>query len=531
MKAAKLALLALFAAGAYQGVASAQGYPPPPPPPYQGYGAPPPPPSYDNQAPGYDDQAPGYDDQAPYYDDQGPDDSYGNPEAPPDAQLDAGDNPDQPDTTVFYSNLSPYGRWIQRPTYGWVWEPTRVRVGWRPYTVGRWVNSDYGWTWVSDEPWGWATYHYGRWANDPEYGWLWVPGSEWGPAWCSFQEGNGYVGWAPLPPSVGFQVGIGIQLGGLRISAAINPTFYSFVPERSFLEARVDRVLLPPARNVTLIRTTTNITNITVVNNRILNRSLSVDRIERATGRPVPRFQIDEVRNPAQAPRTAAIQGNRIAMFRPAPTLPQVRPTVTPQAVINRRAQRMAQERPPLPGQQARPDRQPRPGQPPSPQGQEGQQGGLRPQPVPRFQQPGQPPTGQAGQPGERPLPRYRRPAPTPEELDRKHQAESQDLQRRQNDERSRLQQMQSEDQRNQRDQARSREIQSQHDAEMKAQQEVHQRQQQELQARQQRERQAQQARPRGNPNQGQGQGQDRRNQNQDRRDREQKPPPPPPGR
>jgi hypothetical protein len=62
------------------------------------------------------------------------------------------------------------------------------------------VWSDQGWTWLSDEPYGWATYHYGRWYQDSEIGWAWVPGNDWAPAWVSWQEGNDYVGWAPLPP-------------------------------------------------------------------------------------------------------------------------------------------------------------------------------------------------------------------------------------------------------------------------------------------------------------------------------------------
>jgi hypothetical protein len=82
-----------------------------------------------------------------------------------------------------------------------------VGYDWRPYTVGRWVNSNYGWTWVSYEPFGWATYHYGRWAFDRQIGWIWVPGTVWGPAWVAWQQGSGYIGWAPLPPQVGFQVG------------------------------------------------------------------------------------------------------------------------------------------------------------------------------------------------------------------------------------------------------------------------------------------------------------------------------------
>src|SRR5262249_58101822 len=56
----------------------------------------------------------------------------------------------------FYSNLAPYGYWVDRPAYGWVWVPRHVRHHWRPYSYGRWVYSDYGWTWASNEPFGWA---------------------------------------------------------------------------------------------------------------------------------------------------------------------------------------------------------------------------------------------------------------------------------------------------------------------------------------------------------------------------------------
>ena len=94
------------------------------------------------------------------------------------------------DVGFFYTELSPYGEWVRHPYYGWVWFPRHVRAGWRPYSDGRWVESDYGWTWVSYEPFGWATYHYGRWAWDRYVGWLWVPGTDWGPAWVAWQQGN-----------------------------------------------------------------------------------------------------------------------------------------------------------------------------------------------------------------------------------------------------------------------------------------------------------------------------------------------------
>ena len=139
------------------------------------------------------------------------------------------------DVGFFYGELSPYGEWVRHPHYGWVWFPRHVRAGWRPYSLGRWMESDYGWTWVSDEPFGWATYHYGRWTWDPWVGWLWVPGTDWGPAWVAWQHGNGYVGWAPLPPQVGFELGVGIRLGGFSLSFGIAPRDYSFVEERRFL--------------------------------------------------------------------------------------------------------------------------------------------------------------------------------------------------------------------------------------------------------------------------------------------------------
>src|SRR4051812_4428406 len=71
------------------------------------------------------------------------------------------------DIGFFYDDLAPYGNWIERPSRGWVWTPRDVASDWRPYEDGRWVWTDDGWTWITDEPYGWATYHYGRWYDDP----------------------------------------------------------------------------------------------------------------------------------------------------------------------------------------------------------------------------------------------------------------------------------------------------------------------------------------------------------------------------
>ena len=69
--------------------------------------------------------------------------------------------------STFYTRLEPLGVWRDTSIYGYVWQPREAEQsrGWRPYTNGRWVYTDAGWTWVSKEPFGWATYHYGRWAR------------------------------------------------------------------------------------------------------------------------------------------------------------------------------------------------------------------------------------------------------------------------------------------------------------------------------------------------------------------------------
>jgi hypothetical protein len=120
------------------------------------------------------------------------------------AYADSAPERDVVDTEVFYERLSPYGYWESVAPYGRVWVPT-VGYGWRPYYFGRWVLTDWGWTFISDDPWGWAAYHYGRWNWGVGVGWYWIPGRVWAPAWVSWRYGAGYVGWCPLgPPGVVF---------------------------------------------------------------------------------------------------------------------------------------------------------------------------------------------------------------------------------------------------------------------------------------------------------------------------------------
>ena len=233
--------------------------------------------------------------------------------------------PFQEDIGFFYDQLAPYGEWFQLQSYGWVWTPHDVPDGWRPYTDGRWAYTDYGWTWVSDWEWGWAPFHYGRWLFDPYYGWVWVPGREWAPAWVAWHYGSGWVGWAPLPPGVNWQT-------GANIDAYIKPHWWCFVEDRHLFEPSLRNRIVIPARNVTYLRITQNVTNYNIIQNRVINRSLSVEQIERTVQRAIPRYRIVD-RDTAPAVRDR-VRGNDIYMFRhqlteaaPSRTPPKVEPS------------------------------------------------------------------------------------------------------------------------------------------------------------------------------------------------------------
>jgi len=211
------------------------------------------------------------------------------------------------DLGFFYDDLAPYGRWVQSASYGWVWSPRVTRAHWRPYLYGHWVWTDWGWTWVSDEPYGWACYHYGRWIDDASYGWEWVPGYDWGPSWVSWQEGGDYIGWAALPPAVDIRAG--------NFNVGIAPADFVFVPERQFLAPRIAGFAAPIGQVNTIFPRTRTFNNYSFANQRVFNGGVPVDRIQRAIGRTVPRFQVADAAWTQR--RQERIAGNRVAMFRP----------------------------------------------------------------------------------------------------------------------------------------------------------------------------------------------------------------------
>ena len=239
----------------------------------------------------------------------------------------------------FYSQISRYGTWVDVAPYGRCWVPLDVSVGWRPYTQGYWVDTDYGWMWISQDPWGAIPYHYGRWALDDSYGWLWVPDDDevWAPAWVSWRYGDGYVGWAPLPPDVGWQTGSGLTVSAAVLDQRITRDSWCFVPTRSFGTTRIRASVLPPSRNVTFISRTQNVTQYGVVNSRPAERGLDLV-LEHDTGRTFQRYQVLDSSSPASL-RGDKILGRTIEAYRPSVSgskNPPVRPTTQEQSAPTR---------------------------------------------------------------------------------------------------------------------------------------------------------------------------------------------------
>jgi flagellar biosynthesis GTPase FlhF len=111
--------------------------------------------------------------------------------------------------------------------------------------------------------------------------------------------------------------GIGLRLGGAQIDALIEPRAYSFCSERMFFDPAVNRHLLPVTRNVAIITVTRNVTDYGVVNTRVIDRGLGVDRLEAAVGRSAPRPRVLEV-DSVSAVRGVRGQRDAVTIFRPA---------------------------------------------------------------------------------------------------------------------------------------------------------------------------------------------------------------------
>jgi len=207
---------------------------------------------------------------------------------------------------IFYDDLNPFGDWIYTPEYGYVWRPYfDYPEAFRPYSSnGRWMYTDYGWTWVSDYTWGWATFHYGRWYLDDYLGWMWIPGYEWAPAWVAWGSYEGYWGWAPLGP--GFHISVGFD-------RYIPSGWWTFVHRRHFCSNRWNHYIYDRPVNVTYITNITNIYNSQETNSTSWYYGPRKSDVERHSGTRVQRVDIVN----SETPENRVVSRNQVKMYRP----------------------------------------------------------------------------------------------------------------------------------------------------------------------------------------------------------------------
>ncbi|MGA9115540.1 MAG: DUF6600 domain-containing protein [Bacteroidota bacterium] len=214
---------------------------------------------------------------------------------------------------IFYSSLEPHGRWIPVEGGFYAWQPIRVHPGWRPYFAGRWIWTELGWYWLSEEPWGWATYHYGRWHYDDYYGWVWIPGSEWAPAWVEWRFGDGFVGWAPLGPYALFDFAVGVHY---RVRW-ITPHFYwSFVDCGMLAIPSVHHHVHRHEGNRRYIGSTRPAGSVGVSRGRVLLRGPERSAVEAAAGAPVPRTYLVDAEHEGES-LVPGRSGEAVRVFRP----------------------------------------------------------------------------------------------------------------------------------------------------------------------------------------------------------------------
>ncbi|MEE9366857.1 MAG: DUF6600 domain-containing protein [Dehalococcoidales bacterium] len=242
------------------------------------------------------------------------------------------------DIQVFTQDLQLLGHWVKSPEYDMCWVPdlASVEPGWRPYTEGQWAYTDYGLTWVSDEPWGHITYHYGSWVKDPTYEWMWVPGQVWAPAWVAWRSNNDYIGWAPLPPRLCIRAR---RIGHKEMKRIRwRKHQFCFVDARHLLKRRLKRHVKPVEDNLRIIKQTFNITNININrNNRIVNNSISVRNVEKVTDKKMVQESLMLATNSRKAQKLH--EYGKAVIYRP----PTKRTTTPNQAA--RQAEQQRQDR------------------------------------------------------------------------------------------------------------------------------------------------------------------------------------------
>jgi hypothetical protein len=246
---------------------------------------------------------------------------------------------------VGYEDLDDFGDWRDDGSYGHVWFPNRVAIGWAPYHEGHWDwISPWGWTWVDDSPWGYAPFHYGRWVSvGGRWGWIAGPvavRAVYAPALVVFIGGGpggfgGNVGWFPLGPREVF-------VPSYHVSQA-------YVTRVNISNTTVNVTQVTNVYNTTIINNTTNITNITYANRSVQGAVMVVPQHAFISAQPVGKIAVtvsaQQIASASESARVAVVPTHESVLGARATTMGQV--AAPPAAVASRQV--VAKKTPPPP--------------------------------------------------------------------------------------------------------------------------------------------------------------------------------------
>jgi hypothetical protein len=215
--------------------------------------------------------------------------------------------------SYFHETLAPYGRWVVSEPYGEVWVPSRISSGWDPYWNGEWIWTDYGWTWVSYDPWGDIPYHYGTWVW-VDNGWAWEPGTVWAPAWVTWAWTDDYIGWAPVSSSFFITAS-----GYSGPAVVVAPSRYVFVPATQFVGVNVSTARVPQTQNATILSSAQKGTRFTVSGGVVrATADPPPSFVERVTGKRLQKASLGKLKAGPTTLAAAHISGRRIGVVAPA---------------------------------------------------------------------------------------------------------------------------------------------------------------------------------------------------------------------
>src|SRR5205823_2933029 len=93
----------------------------------------------------------------------------------------------------------------------------------------------------------------------------------------------------------------------------IPPAAFTFVPEQYLADEKLREHFEPATRNVTLLDRTQDATRYEPAEGHVVERGLSPDTIEEATGRPVKRYRVTD----APAAAAAKVSGDEVKVYAP----------------------------------------------------------------------------------------------------------------------------------------------------------------------------------------------------------------------